>query len=89
MSSIELTTPMRSRAPQRRLRPVGLSWGNDPGFTPADQAAGKKLTLYLSSTSLAQNPGNGLYVAAVEPGAQVTIGRATLRLSVLTRAVSR
>jgi hypothetical protein len=27
-----------------RLRPVGLSWGNDPGFTPADQKAGKKLT---------------------------------------------
>jgi hypothetical protein len=26
-----------------RLRPVGLSWGNDPGFTPADQKAGKKL----------------------------------------------
>jgi hypothetical protein len=31
-------------SPWRRLRPVGLSWGNDPGFTPADQAAGKKLT---------------------------------------------
>lgn len=27
-----------------RLRPVGLSWGNDPGFTPSDQKAGKKLT---------------------------------------------
>jgi hypothetical protein len=26
-----------------RMRPVGLSWGNDPGFTPADQQAGKKL----------------------------------------------
>ena len=26
-----------------RLRPVGLSWGNDPGFTPADQQAGKQL----------------------------------------------
>jgi len=26
-----------------RLRPVGLMWGNDPGYTPADQAAGKKL----------------------------------------------
>jgi hypothetical protein len=30
-------------SPWRRLRPVGLSWGNDPGFTPADQAAGMKL----------------------------------------------
>jgi len=27
-----------------RLRPVGLSWGNDLGYTPADQKAGKKLT---------------------------------------------
>jgi hypothetical protein len=31
------------QSPWRRLRPVGLSWGNDPGFTPADQQAGKKL----------------------------------------------
>jgi hypothetical protein len=31
-------------SPWRRLRPVGLSWGNDPDFTPADQAAGRKLT---------------------------------------------
>ncbi len=27
----------------KRLRPVGMSWGNDPGYTPADQAAGKPL----------------------------------------------
>ena len=27
-----------------RLRPVGISWGNDFGYTPADQKAGKKLT---------------------------------------------
>jgi hypothetical protein len=26
-----------------RLRPVGMSWGNDPGYTPADQAASKAL----------------------------------------------
>jgi hypothetical protein len=31
-------------SPWNRLRPVGLSWGNDFGFTPADQQAGKKLT---------------------------------------------
>jgi hypothetical protein len=31
-------------SPWKRMRPVGLSWGNDPGFTPADQQAGKKLT---------------------------------------------
>jgi hypothetical protein len=30
-------------SPWNRLRPVGLSWGNDFGFTPADQQAGKKL----------------------------------------------
>jgi hypothetical protein len=26
-----------------RLRPVGLMWGNDPGYTPTDQANGKPL----------------------------------------------
>ncbi len=31
-------------SPWLRMRPVGLSWGNDPGYTPADQQAGKKLT---------------------------------------------
>jgi hypothetical protein len=51
-------------------------------------AAGKKLVVYLSSTSLAQDPGDALYIAAVQPGAQITIGRATLKLSVLTKAVS-
>jgi len=30
-------------SPWRKLRPVGLSWGNDYGFTPADQEAGKHL----------------------------------------------
>ncbi|MCG8460046.1 MAG: hypothetical protein MI919_27505 [Holophagales bacterium] len=29
--------------PWRRMRPVGLSWGNAPGYTPADQAAGTPL----------------------------------------------
>ncbi|MVT71329.1 hypothetical protein GPL21_40795 [Bradyrhizobium pachyrhizi] len=28
----------------KRLRPVGMSWGNDENYTPADRAAGKKLT---------------------------------------------
>lgn len=28
----------------KRLRPVGMSWGNDEGYTPADRDAGKKLT---------------------------------------------
>ena len=51
--------------------------------------AGKKLVVYLSSTSLAQSSGNALYLAAVQPDAQITVGRVTLRLSVLTKAVSR
>jgi hypothetical protein len=51
--------------------------------------AGQKLVLYLSSTSLAQSAGNALYIAAVQPSAQITIGRETLHLSVLTKAVSR
>jgi ABC-type branched-subunit amino acid transport system substrate-binding protein/alpha-beta hydrolase superfamily lysophospholipase len=52
-------------------------------------AAGKKLVLYLSSTSIAQDPGNALYLAGVAPDAQITIGKATLKLSVLKKAVSR
>jgi branched-chain amino acid transport system substrate-binding protein len=51
--------------------------------------AGKKLVLYLSSTSLAQSPANGLFLSAVDPSAQITIGQVTLKLSVLKRAVSR
>lgn len=52
-------------------------------------AAGKKLVLYLSSTSLAQSSSDALYLAAVQPPAQITIGRVTLNLSVLKKAVSR
>jgi alpha-beta hydrolase superfamily lysophospholipase len=52
-------------------------------------AAGKKLVLYLSSTSIAQDSGNALYLAAVQPGAEITIGRVTLNVSVLKQAVSR
>jgi alpha-beta hydrolase superfamily lysophospholipase len=52
-------------------------------------AAGKKLVLYLSSTSLAQSTSDALYLASVAPDAKVTIGRVTLNLSVLTRAVSK
>jgi alpha-beta hydrolase superfamily lysophospholipase len=52
-------------------------------------AAGKKLVVYLSSTSIAQDPGDALYLAAVQPGAAITIGRVTLNVSVLKKAVSR
>ncbi len=52
-------------------------------------AAGKRLVLYLSSTSLAQSSFDALYLAAVQPGAALTIGRVTLNLAVLKQAVSR
>jgi predicted acyl esterase len=52
-------------------------------------AAGKRLVLYLSSTSLAQSTSDALYLASVAPDAKVTIGRVTLNLSVLQRAVSK
>jgi alpha-beta hydrolase superfamily lysophospholipase len=52
-------------------------------------AAGKKLVLYLSSTSLAQSTSDALYLGSVGPDAKITIGRVTLNLSVLTRAVSQ
>ena len=62
-------------------------------ITLMDQAvkvpAGKKLTLYLGPTSLAQSSANALYLASVQPSAQITIGRVTLDVSVLKKAVSR
>lgn len=51
--------------------------------------AGKKLTLYLAPTSLAQSTANALYLASVQPDAKITIGRVTLGVSVLKKAVSR
>jgi branched-chain amino acid transport system substrate-binding protein len=53
-------------------------------------AAGKKLVLYLGPTSLAQGPSNLLYLSSVaDPAAQITIGKVSLRLPVLKKAVSR
>jgi len=51
--------------------------------------AGEKLTLYIGATSLAQSTANALYLASVQPDAKITIGRVTLQLSVLKKAVSR
>jgi alpha-beta hydrolase superfamily lysophospholipase len=51
--------------------------------------SGQRLVVYLSSTSTAQSPSNALYLAGVQPDAQITIGRATLALSALKKAVSR
>jgi branched-chain amino acid transport system substrate-binding protein len=50
--------------------------------------AGAKLTLYLGSTSLVQSSANALYLASVAPDAQITIGRVTLNVSKLKKAVS-
>jgi alpha-beta hydrolase superfamily lysophospholipase len=47
---------------------------------------GQKLTLYLSSTSLAQSTSNALYLAAVQPSAHITIGRVTVTASMLQKA---
>jgi alpha-beta hydrolase superfamily lysophospholipase len=52
-------------------------------------AAGKRLVLYLGPTSLTQSPANALYLASVPQEAKITIGRVTLNLSVLKKAVSR
>jgi alpha-beta hydrolase superfamily lysophospholipase len=51
--------------------------------------AGKKLTLYLGSTSLVQSTSNALYLASVQPDAAITIGRITLNVSVLKQAALR
>ena len=39
-------------SPWKRLRPVGVSWGNDPAYTPADQQAGKKLKQTIISDEI-------------------------------------
>ena len=50
----------------------------------------QKLVLYLSSTSLAQDPADALYLGAVtDPAAKITIGKVSLTLSVLKKAVSK
>lgn len=51
---------------------------------------GSKLTLTLASSSMAQNPGNLLYLDLPMPsGARITLGPATLTLPVLRSPVSR
>ena len=51
--------------------------------------AGARIVVSVGATSLGQPSGNPLYAADVPAGASITIGRETLRLSVLKRAVSR
>ena len=50
--------------------------------------SGKKLVLYVGPTSTIQTPGDAVYLASVPTTAQVTIGKETLKLSVLKKAVS-
>jgi branched-chain amino acid transport system substrate-binding protein len=51
--------------------------------------AGKKLVVYVGPTSLIQDPADAVYIASVPATASVTIGKETLKLSVLQKAVSR
>jgi len=50
---------------------------------------GARLVLYLGATSTVQSSSDALYLDDVQPGASITVGRATLELSVLKKAVSR
>jgi len=59
---------------------------NDATVIPA----GSRLQLTLASASTAQNIANALYLdLSMPPGAQVTVGKTTLRLPVLQSPVSR
>jgi predicted acyl esterase len=60
--------------------------GNQATFVPR----GSRLTLTLASSSLAQNPGNLLYLdLPMAAGARVTVGPARLVVPALTKPVSR
>jgi alpha-beta hydrolase superfamily lysophospholipase len=51
--------------------------------------AGARLVVYLGATSTVQSSADALYLDDVQPGASITIGRETLALSALKKAVSR
>jgi len=51
--------------------------------------AGARLVVYLGATSTVQSSSDALYLDGVQPGSSITIGRETLTLSMLTKAVSR
>jgi alpha-beta hydrolase superfamily lysophospholipase len=50
---------------------------------------GAKLTVTLGATSVVQSPANALYLDDVQPGSSITLGRATLKLSLLQTPVSK
>ena len=58
---------------------------NEAALVPA----GKRLVVTLGATSTVQASANALYLDDVQPGAAITIGRETLKLSVLQKAVSK
>jgi alpha-beta hydrolase superfamily lysophospholipase len=49
---------------------------------------GARLVLYLGATSTVQSSSDALYLDDVQPGSSITIGRVTVALSVLKKAVS-
>jgi len=58
---------------------------NESALVPA----GKRLVVTLGATSTVQSSANALYLDDVQPSSSITIGRETLKLSVLQKAVSR
>jgi alpha-beta hydrolase superfamily lysophospholipase len=50
---------------------------------------GARLTITLGATSVVQSPADALYLDDVQPGSSISIGRETLKLSVLKKTVSR
>jgi predicted acyl esterase len=68
------------------LRTYAITMINQATFVPR----GSRLTLTIGSSSLAQNPGNLLYLdLPMQPGAKLTVGAARLALPVLALPVSR
>ena len=67
-------------------RTYRIALGNQATFLPR----GSRLTLTIGSSSLAQNPGNLLYLdLPMPPTARVRIGNAVLKLPGLRTAVTR
>jgi len=81
------STPI-SEGGTRIVKPSGVATirlMNEAALVPA----GKRLVVTLGATSTVQASANALYLDDVQPGSSITIGRMTLKLSMLTKAVSR
>ena len=57
---------------------------NESALVPA----GKRLVVTIGATSTVQSSADALYLDDVQPGSSITIGRMTLKLAVLQKAVS-